>query len=372
MVGTATIGSPPGAPILVGTMCVCPPASGNATLTEPSVTNPGTGGFFTWYTSDPSDSSFPTDPAVRATYAVTDADAGTAGVQIPPSTGLPNTYYAYYINVANCSASMSQNIMPNYTVTASNPTCAASTNASIAFTLPTATNPQLGMVSPANSFMAYDLVAGSTYTGSATASTATSGLGAITVPQNLLPAYPAAGASQNYTIRFFDKIRGCFCDKTVTIARPAVVVAGLTNAVLSCGIPSATLTASGGTTYTWSSNVASSAANTATVNMVTTYTVTATVGVCSSETSVTLTGVLTAPTAVVAAPATITCGAPSFDLDASASTGVGAITYNWATLGGNIVSNGMTATPTIGAAGISTVTVSANGCTATSSITVAG
>lgn len=64
------------------------------------------------------------------------------------------------------------------------------------------------------------------------------------------------------------------------------------------------------------------------------------------------------PTASIAEPGIVTCGQPNLQLDATASSSGPEIQYQWfAAGGGNIVSGGTTATPTVNAAGNYTIQV---------------
>jgi hypothetical protein len=103
-----------------------------------------------------------------------------------------------------------------------------------------------------------------------------------------------------------------------------------------------------------------------------TLTVTDPVNGCTSTANTTVNGSFTTPTINIAAPGTqITCSNPSIILDASGSTN--ATNYTWvASLGGHILSNGNTATPTVDAAGRYTVTAehTITGCTASDFVDV--
>jgi gliding motility-associated-like protein len=92
---------------------------------------------------------------------------------------------------------------------------------------------------------------------------------------------------------------------------------------------------------------------------------------CSATASATASANTMLPTAVAASPQALTCAVSQVTLSgAGSSTGVG-ITYQWA--GPGIVSGGGTLSPTVNATGLYTLTVTdqANGCTTTSTATVA-
>lgn len=125
---------------------------------------------------------------------------------------------------------------------------------------------------------------------------------------------------------------------------------------LNCSVTSATLTASGGVSYSWSNGLPNTTSNV--VNTPNTYTITATdANGCTASASSTVIQNITPPTATVSpSSSTVTCAIPNVLLTAS-----GGGTYNW---GGGIT----TTTRTVNAPGTYTVTVTgSNGCTATAS-----
>ncbi len=161
---------------------------------------------------------------------------------------------------------------------------------------------------------------------------------------------------------------GCSILSSVVITEDkAVPTASITsnNSVLTCKNPSATLTATGGGTYSWSNNTTGSSISVTTAG---TYTVTVTsANGCTAVASATVTEDKATPTADIkiqnngSKPGTsiLTCAQPTTTLLA---TGGG--TYLW--------SNGSSnATQLISVAGTYKVTVSnVNGCTAVASIVV--
>jgi large repetitive protein len=151
--------------------------------------------------------------------------------------------------------------------------------------------------------------------------------------------------------------------KTFTITQPAssTVTAAIANnngLALDCNTPNTTLTASGGTSYSWS-NSASTAATIVTTAGTYTVTVTGSDG-CTATASATTTLDNTTPTAAIANNngLALDCNTPSTTLTAS-----GGSSYLW--------SNGATTAATsVTTAGTFTVTVTgSNGCTATASAT---
>ena len=143
----------------------------------------------------------------------------------------------------------------------------------------------------------------------------------------------------------------------------------------------ATTTTLGTSSYSWAASLGGNIVSGGTtknpkVDKAGTYTVTLTepVNSCTVKASVSVVSDYVAPTNVsVTTNITskiLTCTNPQATLTATA-TCASPVTYSWvATLGGNIVSGGTTATPVINKAGTYTVTVTntANGCTATGSI----
>lgn len=171
------------------------------------------------------------------------------------------------------------------------------------------------------------------------------------------------------------------CAKTATAT---VTVSGLPNVsagidkVLSCTTPSVTLGGSSttaGVTFSWTTaggNIVSGASTaTPTVNAAGTYilTVTNTAGCSAKDTAMVIFNGA-APNVSAGADKTLTCVVPSISLSGSSTTS--GVIYSWATIGGNIVSGGSTATPTVNAGGtyILTVTNPVNGCSAKDTATV--
>ena len=145
-------------------------------------------------------------------------------------------------------------------------------------------------------------------------------------------------------------------------------MAGLTNnGPLSCTMTSVTLTASGGSTYRFSSEAAQIGNGpTATVSSPGVYSVTV-IGTngCSGTTSTSVTGDQSVPTAILTNNGPLSCTTTNVTLTASGGT-----SYRFSN-GANQIGNGNTATVTT--AGFYSVTVvSSNGCSATASTTVVG
>ncbi|HEY3370055.1 MAG TPA: hypothetical protein VGK10_04355, partial [Prolixibacteraceae bacterium] len=176
-----------------------------------------------------------------------------------------------------------------------------------------------------------------------------------------------------YTVTFMetDAVSGCSTTRTksVTVNPLPIANIALSNGLdLSCTTPNTTLTASGGTSYSWSDGitVVGTSADLI-VSTAGTFTVTVTnAGGCTDTESVTTTLNNTPPTASITnntGATELTCTLTSISVTA---TGVG--TYEWKK-GTNVV--GSAAGLSITTPGTYTVTVTgANGCTAVASITI--
>ncbi|MFN8303218.1 MAG: gliding motility-associated C-terminal domain-containing protein [Saprospiraceae bacterium] len=92
---------------------------------------------------------------------------------------------------------------------------------------------------------------------------------------------------------------------------------------------------------------------------------------CTGTANINLTQNITPPQADAGPPAALDCSQPQAVLQGSSTTPA-VLGFQWATNGGQIVSGGNTATPTVGSAGqyLLTVTNTENGCTATDQVLV--
>ena len=174
---------------------------------------------------------------------------------------------------------------------------------------------------------------------------------------------------------------GCTDTDTVTITEDILAPtadAGAT-AELTCAITTLVLdgTSSAGQgvlTYAWTGGTIDSGANTATPTIsaagIYTLTITDADNGCTDTDTVTITEDTLAPTADAGTTAELTCAITTLILDGTSSAGQGALTYAWT--GGTIDSGANTATPTISAAGIYTLTITDadNGCTDTDTVTI--
>ena len=152
---------------------------------------------------------------------------------------------------------------------------------------------------------------------------------------------------------------GCVTTGTTTVTVDVVTAAiSPASGTLTCATTSVALTASGGSTYLWSTGATTASTNATTAG---TYTVTVTsANGCTGMASATVTSDTTPPTAAVSPTSgTLTCATTSIALLAS-----GGSTYLWST-------GATTASTNATTAGTYTVTVTgANGCTGTASATV--
>ncbi|GAB3705630.1 hypothetical protein GCM10027592_38300 [Spirosoma flavus] len=187
---------------------------------------------------------------------------------------------------------------------------------------------------------------------SVTGSTSTSSLS-----QTLIAA---GSGSQSFSLLVSSNGQLATATTNVTInALPVATLTANLGGTLTCAQSSLTLTATGGTSYSFagpgiiSQNVSS---GTAVVSASGTYSVTATTSGCSSTTSLTIFQDSTVPTvSITPSSATLTCATSSVSLSATGSSG----TYRWNT---GETSSSISATS---AATYSVTLTATNGCTAT-------
>ncbi|MEQ1745326.1 MAG: gliding motility-associated C-terminal domain-containing protein, partial [Saprospiraceae bacterium] len=194
---------------------------------------------------------------------------------------------------------------------------------------------------------------------------------------------PVVNAAGQYTLLVTDLVNGCTASSTVLVQNDAGAPTAAIGqpAVLTCALTQTALPGSGSTggifTPAWAvsggGNIVSGGNGfTPVVNApgVYTLTVTNTQNGCTATAQTTVLRNITPPPVSIAPPGTLTCAVQSLAL-AGAPTGAG-FTYAWQTTGGNIVSGGNTAAPTVNQPGAYTLTVTdqSNGCTATASVSV--
>jgi hypothetical protein len=158
----------------------------------------------------------------------------------------------------------------------------------------------------------------------------------------------------------------CSATKTPSVASTNPPTAGIqaNRTTVTCANPSATLTASGGGTYSWSPDGETTAEITVSPTSNTTYTVTVTgSNGCTAQASQLITASKTPPTAAISANrTTVTCTDQSATLTAS-----GGVSYSWSDGSSEVGTNAiLNVTPTTNTTYTVTVT-GANGCTDTES-----
>lgn len=173
----------------------------------------------------------------------------------------------------------------------------------------------------------------------------------------VVKAFPTT--TTTYTVYGYD-VAGCYQTKTVQVTVNPKPTPGITpnNPTLSCANPTATLTASGGSTYLWSTGATGASITTSTPG---TYTVTVTTASgCTATVSTNVLNGGTLPTATVSPTSgTLTCSTTSITL-----TATGGGTYLW--------SNGATSnTINVTTANTYSVTVTDNnGCSVSTSVAI--
>lgn len=185
-----------------------------------------------------------------------------------------------------------------------------------------------------------------------------------------------ANAGGDYDVIVTETANGCVGTASITVVSngaipTATVTAVSSNTVITCQNTSVDLivnsTPSTDMVYVWSNTVNTQTTNVTgagTYSVVVTNTVTG----CFTSAVITITSNISVP-ALTVADATITCGASSATIGATASN----VSYVWTTTTGSILSGSNTATPTVGSAGqyVVTVTDNTNGCINTGTVNVA-
>ena len=159
---------------------------------------------------------------------------------------------------------------------------------------------------------------------------------------------------------------GCTGTATSTVTVGAVLTPVVNSATICNGL-SASLTATGATTYTWSPATGLSATTgssvTANPTTTTTYTVTGTTGACSGSTTTTVT---VNPLPTITSPAATICNGASATLTAS-----GASTYTWSPATGLSATTGTSVSSSATSTTTYTITgTDINGCVSTGTVTL--
>ncbi len=177
--------------------------------------------------------------------------------------------------------------------------------------------------------------------------------GTITVSPSSTTVYTVTGANG-------------ICQSTATISilvNPTPTVTAISNPTAICSGNTATLTASGASSYTWQPGSLSGSSQTVSPISTTIYTLTGANGTCISTTTVQLI-VNPTPTVTISASTTSICSSSGSTVGLSAS---GALSYTWQP--GNIVSSAITVTPA--STTVYTVTgAGAGGCLGVQTVTI--
>ncbi len=193
---------------------------------------------------------------------------------------------------------------------------------------------------------------------------------------------PVVNAVGTYVLTVTNQVNGCSSTDQVNVNIDQVppVVAIAQPATLTCTLQQIPLNASGSSNsnmaYNWTT-VGGNIVNQSDpllpmVNQPGTYTllITSNINGCTASQTVTVPQNIVHPTAQGGNDGLLTCAITSLQLNGNgSSTGMN---YAWATNGGQIISGGNTLTPTIGAGGTYTLTVTnpTNGCTSTDNVLV--
>lgn len=260
--------------------------------------------------------------------------SSTTGASVTANPTVTTTYTVTGASAAGCTATATSTVTVNPTplITAGSATICPGTS-----TVLTATGANTYSWTPSSSL---NSSIGSTVTANPTVTT----------------TYTITGTS----------VAGCVGTGTATLTISGSIVPSVNNATICVG-SSATLNASGGTTYTWSPATGLSATTGNSVNanpsVTTTYTITAASGACTGTTTVAVT---------VNPLPTVTVNSSSICIGGSAALNAnGAATYSWSPGTSLSSTTGASVTATTTVTTVYTVTgTSGSGCTATAASTV--
>lgn len=355
---TATVTISPSPTVVVASATIC--AGSSRTLTASGATN------YTWMPGGQTTTSIVVTPTANITYSITGANgtcsnSTTATVSVTPNPTLT-------INTPSIcpgqTATFTVSGATNYTWTPGNTTGtsytiapASSTTVSVLGTNNTCTTQITGsvIVNSSPTITVNSPTICPTQTVILTASGATSYTWNTGATTNTISVSPST--TTNYTVIGSNGTCSSTRINTVTVAAtPTIAVA---NASI-CSGNSATLTASGATTYTWMPGGQTTSSITITPNATTNYTITGSNGTCTNTTSASV-NVIPTPTLIVNS-ATI-CPTQTATLTVS-----GATTFTWNP--GSVTGNSYTIAP---ASNTTVSVIGANGtCStqATGSVTI--
>jgi PKD repeat protein len=291
-----------------------------------------------------------TPTVAGATYSWTGPNSFTSTSQNPTITGVTTAAtgsYSVTVTAGGCSATSSTSVVINTT-----PTATAGSNS------PLCAGQTLNLTTPT--------VAGATY--------AWSGPGGYTsTSQNPTRTNVTTVMAGSYTVTV--TANGCTATSSVTvvIGNAPTASAGSNSPVCSGNTINLTTTTITGATYSWTgpngftSSLQNPTIASSTTVMSGSYSVTVTLGSCTATSSVNVT-VNAAPTATAGSNSPICAGAT---LNLTTNTVTGA-TYAWTGPGGftSSLQNPTRPSSTTAMSGSYSVTVTSNGCTATSSVNV--
>jgi hypothetical protein len=259
------------------------------------------------------------------------------------ASGAPT--YTWNTGSNDFSITVSPPVTTVYTVTASSSTCMTTRTVEVQVT-PT---PTVVVSAPA-----YTICNGSpltmTVSGAASYGWSTGATG------SMITASPATAT--NYVV--YGISNGCVDTKTITVAVDPTPTVSLVSSVSSvCSGTMVTLTATGATTYSWSSGGTSNP-TTVTPLVTSVYTVTGTTGNCSKNATISISAI-PGPSVTVVASSTAAClGSPVF------LTANGAFSYTWSNA---MTGAGITVTPAVTTTYVATGSAQ-NGCLGASSIVI--
>jgi gliding motility-associated-like protein len=326
-----TVNSLPTVTVSSGTIC----SGQTATLTA------GGASTFTWNTG-PTTATIALSPTTTTNYTVTGSNGSCSNTQttsitvnsLPTVTASSGTIcsgqtvtltaggastYTWNTGPTTSTVALSPTVTTNYTVTGSNGTCSnTKTTSIIVNALPTVTATNNGPLCPGQTL---------NFTGSAASSYTWAGPSFASNTQN--PTIPVSTTSNSGTYTFaVTDVNGCINNITTTVVvNPSPTIA--VNSPTLCTGQTATLTASGASTYTWNPGNLSGGSVTVSPTSTQNYTVTATSslscqGTNTTNVTVTSTPTLNVPSATICPgnTATLTAGgATSFTWNPGGSTG---------------------------------------------------